>query len=234
MKAVLINILYWVIAVSLLTGVFSVCGYEPGDSVLLSLLFVPGCILLKFIIPKISFRHWREGVANIFFVICAVAFTVLLLAMIAHVRMYYAASYVHRYEMPHFLTDPVYVVLIVAVLSAGDHFLMRCFRHGDHSSDPISFTSDYKNIRLDASEIMYVESRDTEVWVHATEDRHFRNKTGITQWEHLLGENFIRVHRSYLVRKLSIAEVFSDSLILTDGTSVPVSRKYRDLVAGLR
>ena len=63
--------------------------------------------------------------------------------------------------------------------------------------------------------------------------RKFRNKTGITQWENLLGEDFIRVHRSFAVRKESIQKVLCDSLILTDGTSIPVSRKYRETVASL-
>ena len=38
---------------------------------------------------------------------------------------------------------------------------------------------DYRKVTLDLSEIIYVESRDTEVWVCATDGRKFRNKTGI-------------------------------------------------------
>ena len=58
-------------------------------------------------------------------------------------------------------------------------------------------------------------------------------QTGISQWENLLGKDFIRVHRSYLVRKELIQETLYDSLTLADGTSIPVSRKYRDIVASL-
>jgi DNA-binding LytR/AlgR family response regulator len=83
------------------------------------------------------------------------------------------------------------------------------------------------------SEIIYVESRDTEVWVYATEGRHYRNKTGISQWENLLGEDFIRVHRSFVVMKESIQDTLSVSLTLEDGTSIPVSRKYREAVSML-
>ena len=81
---------------------------------------------------------------------------------------------------------------------------------------------------LDASEILYIESRDTEVWVCATEGRRFRNKTGITQWENLLGEDFLRVHRSFVVKKDTIASVERESVKLKDGTEIPVSRKYRN------
>lgn len=69
--------------------------------------------------------------------------------------------------------------------------------------------------------------------VIATEGRIYRNKTGISQWENLLGEDFIRVHRSFVIRKESIQETLSDLLTLVDGTSIPVSRKYREVVASL-
>ena len=49
----------------------------------------------------------------------------------------------------------------------------------------------------------------------------------------MLGDNFICVHRSYIVRKEPIQETLHDSLILADGTSIPVSRKYRETVASL-
>ena len=87
---------------------------------------------------------------------------------------------------------------------------------------------------LDISEILYVESRDTEVWVYATDGRRFRNKTGITQWENLLGEDFIRVHRSYVVKKSAIVSVESESISLQGGTEIPVSRKYKDSVSVIR
>ena len=46
-------------------------------------------------------------------------------------------------------------------------------------------------------------------------------------------EDFIRVHRSFVVRKESNQETLYDSLTLADGKSIPVSRKYRDIVASL-
>jgi len=78
-----------------------------------------------------------------------------------------------------------------------------------------------------------VESRDTEVWVWATNGRKYRNKTGITQWENLLGEDFIRVHRSFVIRKSSVASISNDTVILSDGNEFPVSRKYREDVLAL-
>ena len=90
----------------------------------------------------------------------------------------------------------------------------------------------YKVI-LDRNEIIYAESNDSEVWIYATEERRFRNKTGITQWGNVLGEDFIRVHRSYIVNKYFVASVSMESLTLSEGITIPVSRKYRDSVKNL-
>ena len=115
------------------------------------------------------------------------------------------------------------------VLTGGDYVLSRYLKSRfQHEPHPVTFTSDYRKVILDLSEILFVESRDTEVWVCATDGRKFRNKTGITQWENLIGEE---VHRSFVVRKESIQETLSDSLTLADGTSIPVSRKYREAVS---
>ena len=51
---------------------------------------------------------------------------------------------------------------------------------------------------------------------------------GITQWGNVLGDDFIRVRRSYLVRKTAIASIAKEMITLSDGTEIPVSRKYRD------
>ena len=64
---------------------------------------------------------------------------------------------------------------------------------------PITFCSDRKKVSLLPSEIVYVESCDTEVLIHVSDGRKLRNKTGIAQWESVLGEQFIRVHRAFLV-----------------------------------
>ncbi len=233
---ILLDVLYWTVAVALIAVILLLCDYTLADSLVVALMFIPGCMILKFTIPKLSFRNMREGITNLFFILCAVVLTVLMMLLISHVRMYYSGMpYIgHRYEIPSFLMNPFIVLFEITVLAVGDYLLMRWLRpHQEDAGNPVTFTSDYKKVTLDSSEIIYIESRDTEVWIYATEDRQFRNKTGITQWENLLGEDFIRVHRSYVVRKSEIHEISSDSLSLSSGASVPVSKKYRDSVSSL-
>lgn len=228
---ILIDVLYWMVVTSLITTLLLFSDYALDDALFVALMFMPGCMILKFVLPQLSFRNRREGLINLFYILCAVVLTVILLMLISHSRMYYTGSYIHRYQMPGFLTNPLSIVLIISAAAAGDHLLMKCLCPRRTPSDnPLTFTSDYKKITLNISDILYVESRDTEVWIYATDDRHFRNKTGITQWQNLLGEDFLRVHRSYLVNRDAVSSVSDGNIVLSDGSSIPVSRKYRDVL----
>ena len=57
----------------------------------------------------------------------------------------------------------------------------------------------------------------------------YRNKTGITQWENLLGEGFLRIHRSYLVNR-DLASAETPDSVSVGSVSLPVSRKYKERV----
>jgi len=234
-KRILITVLYWIIAVLLVSAVLSSLKYEFPDAFFISLMLVPGCIVIKFVLPKVSFCNFRKGLADIFFISAAVMVTELLLLFCSHISVQGLSEINNGHaNVPSLLINPAFIAITTAFVTGGDYLLSGYLKNAfSDAPTPIVFTSDYKKVSLDASEILYVESRDTEVWVCATDGRRFRNKTGITQWENLLGEDFIRVHRSFVVRKESIQETLSDSLTLADGTSVPVSRKYRETVLEL-
>jgi DNA-binding LytR/AlgR family response regulator len=92
---------------------------------------------------------------------------------------------------------------------------------------PITFISDRQSVTLAKQDILYVESCDTEVWVHATGNRRFRNKTSISSWARLLGPEYLRIHRSYLVRLSACTGIDRDNVII-DNINLPISRKYKE------
>ena len=57
----------------------------------------------------------------------------------------------------------------------------------------------------------------------------YRNKTGIGQWDNLLGDDFLRIHRSYLVNATLAALTTPDTVTVGD-VQLPVSRKYKEIV----
>ena len=204
--------------------------YCFADALFVSMSFVPGCLVLRFLLPHVSFSELKKGIINLILVVAAVLLTDILLVIWCHIMMNGFMMSFHN-GFPTILVNPAFISIVMLVLTGGDYALSRFLKSRfQDEAHPITFTSDYKKVTLDISEIIYVESRDTEVWVYATDDRRFRNKTGITQWENLLGEDFVRVHRSYVVKKSAIVSVANESVSLQDGTEIPVSRKYRDII----
>ena len=208
--------------------------YCFSDALFVSMSFVPGCLVLRFLLPHVSFSELKKGIRILLLVAAAVVLTDMLLVIWCHVMMNGFMMSFHD-GFPTILVNPAFISIVMLVLTGGDYVLSRFLKSRfQDEAHPITFTSDYKKVTLDISEIIYVESRDTEVWVYATDDRRFRNKTGITQWENLLGEDFVRVHRSYVVKKSAIVSVESESISLKGGTEIPVSRKYKDSVSVIR
>lgn len=230
MKRILLTVSYWTASVFIIALTLMSLDYCFSDALFVSMSFVPGCLVLRFLLPHVSFSEMRKGIINLILVASSVVLTDILLVIWCHVMMNGLMLSFHN-GFPIILVNPAFISLIMLVLTGGDYVLSRFLKSRFHDeAHPVTFTSDYKKVTLDISEILYVESRDTEVWVYATDDRRFRNKTGITQWENLLGEDFVRVHRSYVVKKDVITSVANESVNLHDGTIIPVSRKYRDII----
>ena len=53
------------------------------------------------------------------------------------------------------------------------------------------------------------------------------------QYIYILGSSFLRIHRSYIVRTNAVESVMQNSISLYSGTELPVSRGYKDRVAGI-
>ena len=126
--------------------------------------------------------------------------------------------------------NPVFLSLIMTVVAYGDYLLSEYLKKNNNNlPQSITFTSDYRKVTLDLSEIMYIESRDREVWVYASDNRTFRNKTPISQWQNILETGFVRIHRAYLINRSYIMSYDNDTVRI-NSTDLPISRKNRDEV----
>ena len=233
MKRILLTVAYWSASVLMIALMLTSLDYRFSDALFVSMSFVPGCLVLRWLLPHMSFANLKKGIFNLMAVALAVILTDMILVIWCHVLM--NGLIVSFYSgFPTLLVNPAFLSLVMIVLTGGDYVLSRYLKSRfQNEPHPVTFTSDYRKVTLDISEILFVESRDTEVWVCATEGRRFRNKTGITQWENLLGEDFIRVHRSFVVNRHFVESSSSESLFLSGKIEIPVSRKYRDILCRL-
>lgn len=229
MKKGFIIVAYWLAAIILTASILTSLAYDMGHAAIMSLSFLPAAMALSYFLPKLEAMDRRERVLGTIFIILGVMtmtffFIYLLQLLFAFVIDRTSNT---RWDMPSVLWNPVFVATILAILSYGHYQLVKWLDKKYPSDRPITFYSVYKKISLKKEDILYIESRDSEVWIYAQDGQQYRNRTGISQWEDVLGSGFIRIHRSYLVNR-TYASVSSPECVCVDGKELPVSRKYKD------
>ena len=227
MKHFCIMTSYWILAVFAVSLLLVGLDYSFGDSFFLGVLLVPGCLATRWLIPKIRSEKKHIRIINTVCVIAAILITDILLIIWYHIFRQESSLWFLSDAMSPMMLNPVFLGLIMAVIAYCDYLLSDYLRRR-FKDEPktITFTSEYRKVTLSTSEVMYVESRDTEVWIYATKDRTFRNRTPITQWQNILEDGFIRIHRSYLVNQ-TFVESHDNETVTVGSQPLPISRKNR-------
>lgn len=228
-------IFYWIVALICVAAILISLEYSFAKALFLSSLFLPGAVAARVFFSQIKWDGSAKAVRDSAFLFCSIAVLEFLLIMIGHLILDNMDSQIRPYcdiAVADVLVNPVFVTAIILLLLGGEHYVRSKCKNVVEDAR-ISFTSDRHKVTIDRNEIIYAESNDSEVWIYATEGRKFRNKTGISQWENILGDGFIRVHRSYIVNKSFVISMSMDSLTLSEGITIPISRKYRDSVKNL-
>ena len=81
-----------------------------------------------------------------------------------------------------------------------------------------------RNLTLDQSEILYIESRAKKVEIH-TVRQAIEIYASMDELERQLGEEFYRCHRAYIVNMDCITEYDGESITLTSGDRVYMAKK---------
>ncbi len=234
----LATILYWMLSVLIAAFVVSSAGYTFQESLLMGTMFLPGALGAKYMLPKVSFKKRSEGIQGVIYIVLAILVLEYLLiigtnSLIENMRhgipfgQSSSFSQYYQIQLPSIMVNPLFISILVSILAIGGSLIDRWLtvKHPEIET-PITFCSMRKKVTLLPSEILYVESCDTEVVVHSTDGRSLNNRTGISQWEALLGPGFIRIHRAFLVNSRYAKQESADTVSVAD-TKLPVSRKYQ-------
>ena len=218
---VLVKIAYWLAALAVLSAILVSLDYSLGKAVLMGLFFCPCALGLEYLMPKA-----RKPLDKVYLSLAMLVAIILIILCIHH----FVWHRVFWSKVPPMLINPAFLGLILTALSIGDYYWSKWIDKRFKAKDrTVTFFSDRKSVTLHLSDISYVESNDTEVRIVTTSGESFRNKTGISQWENLLGDGFLRIHRSYLVNTAAAA-IVSPDIVSVIGKELPVSRKYRESV----
>ena len=220
------RIAYWLAAVALQATILTSLDYTLAQAILIGLTFCPCALALEFLMPMA-----KKPVEKVYLSL-AVMLCVFVLILILH---YYIWSPLvngirSTKDVAPMLINPAFLGLILTVLAIGDYFwakwLSKRFKPKNRT---ITFFSDRRSVTLPVSDIAYIESNDTEVRVVTVSGETHRNKTGISQWENLLGDGFLRIHRSFLVN-VALASPGAQDTVTVGDVQLPVSRKYKENV----
>ena len=116
----------------------------------------------------------------------------------------------------HYLMKPVNEDKLFTVLDRAAAAMQKAER-------VILLTVGGEMLRLPVSQVQYVEAFSHTVAI-VTERDTIQIKMPISEVENLLGEGFIRSHRSYLVGLKHIARLSKTEVILDSGKALPLSR----------
>ena len=232
MKKGIIIVTYWMAAIILTALLLTSLGYGLWQSVLMSLSFLPAAMALSFFLPRMERQSkGRKRIQDTIYIILGVmlmTFFFIYLWQWLFITMNGLDGW-KEWSIPSMLGNPVFVAAILAILAYGHYLLIQWLEKKYPSDHPITFISDYKKVSLKKEDILYIESRDSEVLIVTRDGGQYRNRTGIGQWENLLGPGFLRIHRAFLVN-LADAKLSSPDLVSIAGQSIPISRKYKDIV----
>ena len=118
-------------------------------------------------------------------------------------------------------------------ISSGDKELVeRLVEHRDAQEEELHRIVVKSRSRIHVvpvADVIYLEAQDDYVMVYTRESRHLKQKTMKYFEAHLNAEEFVRIHRSYIVRVEEIAQMQlyeKDSyiVILKNGAKLPVSK----------
>jgi hypothetical protein len=237
----LLSVIWWVVFTLVLACLFLSLSYSFEEAVFIATLFIPGVFALRYWVSQLPARtveepEWDEDegplMARKWISYAALFLSIILLeillVLLAHLIVLAPPDNPFAVSTPVLLANPVLAIVILGAGYAWGLLLDHVTKRWLPKKEPaIEFVSDRQKVSVPVNNIQYIESRDTEVYIHLKDGTAYRNKTPISHWESILGCGFLRVHRAYLVNASRIRHITQDALFI-EGDRIPVSRKYRD------
>ncbi len=169
----------------------------------------------------VLFGYWMVAVAGVCGGAVVVLWTSMLLASCC-TQLVHPSS-----DFPPLFSNPIFLLILLVAFVVPGHLLMAWLRRRQPAERNVRFISERRRVTLPLEAIVRIESNDSEVLIHTAEGAVYRTRTRISQWERLLDERFVRIHRAWIVNADCVRELSPQGLT-AGGVSLEFSRKYRD------
>ena len=173
-------ILWWLAAAVVIALLLISMGYAASQAILLAVFFLPGMLCARYFYPQLSFEERRKGVLDTLYLTLAILCIEYLALILGH------RTALPDDEIPDLLFNPLFILLVLSACILPEILIERRLEARRPYDRMLRFVSDRRPVTLDPAELLYVESNDSEVWLHTRSGEAYRTKTRISQWEALL------------------------------------------------
>lgn len=87
--------------------------------------------------------------------------------------------------------------------------------------------SGHEYIKVDAADILFIRSDMDYTEINLADKKHLTQDT-LSHWEKKLGDQFYRLHKSYLINTEKIDKVVGNQVYLSNSVTVPIGRAYKE------
>ena len=84
------------------------------------------------------------------------------------------------------------------------------------------------SFELRLAQIMYVESMNHKLIIHHDNGDFIERKNLSSFIKEIDSNNFIQIHKSYIINKRFIQEIKNQEVILKEQTHLPIGRSYKE------
>ncbi len=99
----------------------------------------------------------------------------------------------------------------------------------DNSLDHIFVNSNKRMIRIAFNDLLYVDSIKDYVRIHTVSETII-TKDKISSFVQKLPQNFLRIHRSYIINTKKITSLTSKDVVLLGGMEIPIGASYKEII----
>lgn len=236
------HILFWLVTIVVLTLFFG----RSFDSITQSFFFVSmllpvvvgTCYFFNyFLVPKYLLTK-RKGkfilysiymiVISLYLEMLVITVSFILLANYQHGNMGYLSSDVIVLAVTLYLVVLVFSFILLVKKNVAHAINIQSLveEKEKQSVGYITVRSNRKNTKIAYRDIQYVESLADYVTIHLNSEKSIITKEKISVLANQLPDNFIRIHRSYLVNFDQIQSFNKEELVINT-TTLPISRTYK-------
>lgn len=127
----------------------------------------------------------------------------------------------------HYLLKPVHEEKLREVI---DRAVREVQKKADKEKRQLFIKTREKNITLNVNDILYLENEMRKIVAH-TKRETITFYGVMSEMEKLVGTGFYRCHRGYLVNMAYVSEYDTDSILLSNGEKIYLSKdRYQDFV----